>query len=146
MATANALSTEATNLLSVLRSQEGYRVEHWTPIHLPDRILSKHCSMPIRNVIDAARELLNSGVLVLADEHGRWIGTLDEAIAYRDRLLKRVRNTAGRVSALNKAIAAHQQQLELTFRRPEDDQGQLPAGRAAHLQDRRHPTPWRDGR
>jgi hypothetical protein len=86
---------------------------------IPDRRLAEECSLPPRTMIDAAAELLRAGVLVLASSTpppGRWIGTLPEALTYRAALVRRVRHTAGRIAALDRAIAAHQRQGRLEFK------------------------------
>jgi len=105
------LGTAATRLLATLRETGADSPDTAAPDHL----LARLSHLPHREIIDAARELLNAGVLVLAGPCGRWLGTLAEALHYREQLLRRVKNTAGRVSALDRAIAAHQRQLSLQF-------------------------------
>ena len=113
---ADGLSTEATRLLVVLREEERCALEAARPVrHMTDAELAGRTSLHVRKIIDAAKELLRSGVLVLADGRGRWIGTLPEAVRYADRLEKRGRAVFGRVQALRAGIAMHQQQLELPY-------------------------------
>jgi len=112
--TDRSLSTEATRLLAALRLRGATQRDR----ALTHARLAELMGVNVRAVIDAARECLNAKLLVLAScqkPPGVWLGTLTQALAYRDELLKRVRHTAGRVSALDRAIAAHRGQLALDF-------------------------------
>ena len=105
------LSTTATRLHSALRTG-GATTRAGA---LTDQRLAELTALNVRDQIDAARELLNAGIIVLAacePPYGRWLGTLAEALAYRDKLLHRVKTTAGRISALDVAIRKNQGQLE----------------------------------
>ena len=108
------LSTEATRLLAALRGAEA----NTRARALTHADLAKRCGLDRRTIIDAARELLDHGYLVLAacgTPRGCWLGTLHEALAYRAGLVRRVRHTAGRISALDVAIARHRGQLPLAL-------------------------------
>lgn len=109
-----ALSTDATNLLAALRAaQQRAKAEDRPVAHITDSCLANYCSITRRGLFDAVRELLNANYLLLADGRGRWLGSLAEAIAYRDSRRRRIASEAGGIAALNRAIRAHQGQLEL---------------------------------
>jgi len=87
---------------------------------LTDRELSERIHLPQREIIDAAGELLGVGILCLAGEHGRWLGTTAEARAYEQSLGRRARAILHRRRLVRRAILLNQ------LGQVPDDNGQFP--------------------
>lgn len=99
----DSLSPAAVSVLEALR-RAGATAEYRA---VTDARLADSTGLPERDIIDAARELLDAGVLVLAAGRGRWIGTVPEAIAYCERLEQRAKDIFGRVAAVRRGIEIH---------------------------------------
>lgn len=106
-----SLSTEALRLLAVLREQGATaRLKS-----LPDRTLAELTSLPARDIIDVADELLAHGFLVLAGGDGRWLGTAEECFAYAESLEVRGKRILMRAGNARRAAQQHVGQLEMRF-------------------------------
>lgn len=109
------LSENATRVWTVLRNA-GATSEQYA---MTDSQIAAAASLNHRHIVDAAKELLECGVLALAGSTGRWIGTVPEALAYADRIRSRGREMFDRVRAIKRGIALHQRQLSLFNQEPQ---------------------------
>lgn len=113
--TTDILSTDAARLWSVLKEHQAD-----TPSRaMTDQALSEQTRLPRRAIIDAAGELLGTGVLVLAGPFGRWLGTPRQARHYARVLKFRAIRIFQRRAALVRALASARRQHS------PDDTGQL---------------------
>ena len=116
MADEHVLSTEAIRLMRILLDERSRAAGfEEPPRHIPDHELSELCSLPIRDLIDAAGELIaKAKLLVLADSRGRWIGDPHEAVRYYKSLTGRAKAIMVRRRDLRNALRARGQ-LHLLF-------------------------------
>lgn len=81
-----------------------------------DRDIAIAADVHERDIIECVDELNERGMFVVAKSaHGRWIGTVQEAIAYCEDLRRRVRNQFAKVRAIKRGIALRQKQEQLSL-------------------------------